>query len=67
MATKSDGKTSVRTEDGCNPVWLNDAMVSTARRWAPNRVSKRKASELEVGDLVETALGWSGIEAIARP
>lgn len=66
MSTTTTAKTRARTEDGSDFAWDNTQVVHAARRWSPKRVAPKPADQLDVGDYVETARGWSSIASLTR-
>ena len=56
----------VRTEDGCELQLPVDRKVKWARRWSPKRVLEKPAGELELGDYIQSYLGWSSITDVTR-
>jgi hypothetical protein len=44
----------------------SDQKVRTAYRWSPRRMREQLASELGLGDYIQSYLGWSSITDITR-
>mgnify|MGYP007070630498 CR=1 FL=1 len=65
-ATKPTTQTTCRTEDRCETTFASDRVVKAAKRWTPNTIVEKRAGLLDVGDYIETSVGWSSIVEIHR-